>query len=148
MKTNRFKKFIAGMLTAAMAVTGVAANVQTIFAAEETSSASVKYVEQMGSGWNLGNTFDGFVDVDDESEPDKGEESWGNPKVTKTLIQSMKKKGYKSIRMPLTLFRRYEEKDGKAVINKEFLSRYHEVVNWAVDEGMYVMINIHHDSWM
>lgn len=146
MLSGKMKKWIAGVLTAVMAVTAVPMNAQPVQAAE-TKTASIKYVEKMGSGWNLGNTFDGFVDVDDESEPDKGEESWGNPKVTKKLIQSMKKKGYKSIRMPLTLFRRYEEKDGKAVINKEFLSRYHEVVDWAVDEGMYVMINIHHDSW-
>lgn len=145
MLPGKMKKWIAGLLTAAMAVTAVP-SAQPVQAAE-TKTASVRYVEKMGSGWNLGNTFDGFVDVDDESQPDRGEESWGNPKVTKKLIREMKKKGYKSIRMPLTLFRRYEEKDGKAVIDKEFLSRYHEVVDWAVDEDMYVMINIHHDSW-
>ncbi len=146
MLSGKMKKLAAGLLAAAMVVTTGAFSAQPAEAAE-TKTASVKYVEKMGSGWNLGNTFDGFVDVDDESEPDKGEVSWGNPKVTKKLIQAIKKKVYKSIRMPLTLFRRYEEKDGKAVINKDFLARYHEVVDWAVDEGLYVMINIHHDSW-
>lgn len=68
-------------------------------------SASQKYVEEMGQGWNLGNTFDGFTenyDVEDE-----GETAWGNPTVTKDLIKSVKAKGYSTIRMPLTLHRRY-----------------------------------------
>lgn len=106
----------------------------------------------MGSGWNLGNSFDGF-DADLEVE-DSGELAWGNPTVTRELITAVKEKGYDSIRIPFTVYRRYTvnenagENEYKYIINEEWLARYKEVVNWAVDEGFYVMINIHHDSWI
>ncbi len=122
---------------------------------EESSKkegASLDYVKAMGSGWNLGNSFDGF-DADLEVE-DSGELAWGNPTVTRELITAVKEKGYDSIRIPFTVYRRYTvnenagENEYKYIINEEWLARYKEVVNWAVDEGFYVMINIHHDSWI
>ena len=114
-------------------------------------SPSVAYVEAMGSGWNLGNSFDGF-DAD-LTVKDSGETAWGNPVVTKKLIRAVKSKGYKSIRIPFTVYRRYtvnenaSANDYKYVIDKKWLKRYKQVVDWATDEGLYVMINIHHDSW-
>lgn len=100
----------------------------------------------MGHGWNLGNSFDG-ADTD-ESKEDKGETAWGNPVVTRELIRAVKAKGSDSIRIPMTMFRRYTEEDGKCVADEAWLARYKEVVDWAVEEGLYVMVNIHHDSWI
>ena len=50
------------------------------------STKSMEYVKAMGAGWNLGNSMDSILT--DESEPDRGEESWGNPKVTKKYPDS------------------------------------------------------------
>ena len=111
---------------------------------EIPDTASNNYVEAMGQGWNLGNTFDAY-DSNINSE-DFGENAWGNPTVTKELIKAIKAKGFKSIRMPMTVFRRYTENNGQYTINPDWLARYKEVVDWAVDEGLYVMINMHHDS--
>lgn len=117
-----------------------------------TETTSLDYAKAMGAGWNLGNSFDG--EDTDLSVPDKGEEAWGNPKVTRELIRSIKEKGYSSIRIPMTVDRRATEntnaKDGeyRYVIDANWLARYKEVVDWAVDEGLYVMINVHHDSWI
>lgn len=114
---------------------------------EETGvSASQQYVLNMGQGWNLGNSFDGVNTALDEK--DLGETAWGNPVVTKELIDAVAEKGYDSIRMPMTLYRRYSETDGIYVIDEEWLARYKQVVDWAVEDGLYVMINIHHDSWL
>ncbi|MBQ6788287.1 MAG: cellulase family glycosylhydrolase [Lachnospiraceae bacterium] len=116
------------------------------------SDASIKYVEAMGSGWNLGNSFEGFDS--DLSAPDRGELAWGNPTVTRELIAAVKDKGYDSIRIPFTVYRRYTVNEAasadeyKYVINEDWLKRYKEVINWALDEDLYVMINIHHDSWI
>lgn len=114
-------------------------------AAEDDPTASQKYVEAMGRGWNLGNSFDGF-NSDEGAVSD--ETSWGNPVVTRELIQAVKDKGFDSIRMPLTLSTRYTEADGKCTIDPGWLARYKEVVDWAVDAELYVMVNIHHDSWI
>lgn len=116
------------------------------------TTASQRYVENMGSGWNLGNSLDGF-DADLSIE-DRGENAWGNPDVTRELIGAVKDKGYKSIRIPMTVYRRYTvnenagEGEYKYVINEDWLARYKEIVDWAVEEGLYVMVNIHHDSWI
>jgi hypothetical protein len=34
------------------------------------------------------------------------------------------------------------------VIDPTWLARVHEVVGWALAEGLYVMMNMHHDSWI
>ena len=119
---------------------------------DEASDISINYVKAMGSGWNLGNSFEGFdSDLDKE---DTGETAWGNPVVTRELIKSVKAKGYSSIRIPFTVYRRYTvnenaaENEYKYVIREDWLKRYKEVVDWAVEEGLYVMVNMHHDSWI
>jgi endoglucanase len=109
-------------------------------------SVSQYYVLSMGDGWNLGNSFDGLNT--DTSEADLGETAWGNPVVTKELIAAVAAKGYDSIRMPMTLERRYSEVDGTYVIDTAWLARYKEVVDYATELGLHVMINIHHDSWI
>ncbi|MDP4091177.1 MAG: cellulase family glycosylhydrolase, partial [Bacillota bacterium] len=104
-------------------------------------SVSQKYAEAMEPGWNLGNSFDSF-----DTGGDRGEQSWGNPAVSRELIHTIKTQGFKSIRMPMTSVMR----TGSApdyTLDPAFLARYAEVVNWALDEGLYVMINLHHDSW-
>ena len=110
--------------------------------AKTEESASQEYVNAMYPGWNLGNTFDGY-----DTGGDRGEESWGNPKVTKELIAEIKNQGFNSIRMPITT----EMRIGGApdyTIDPTFLDRYAEVVNWALDEDLYVIIDLHHDSWI
>lgn len=120
--------------------------------AEPEEYSSLAYAKVMGSGWNLGNSFDSVGT--DLSEPDQGEVSWGNPQVTKELIRSVKSKGFTSIRIPMTAYRRYTEVvdaatgTTKTVLDEQWLERYREVVDWAVDEGLHVMIDIHHDSWL
>lgn len=104
-------------------------------------TVSLKYVEAMGDGWNLGNSFDSY-----NREEDRQEETWGNPRVTEKLIQTVKKKGYKNIRLPLTLHMRIDGAEKEYKIDEEFLNRYEDAVKWSLKEDFYVMINIHHDS--
>lgn len=113
---------------------------------------SLEYVAAMGHGWNLGNSFDGFEG--DLNTEDTGELAWSNPAVTRELLAAVKAKGFDSVRIPMTVHRRYTvnanagANDYKYVINTQWLARYKQVVDWAVEEGLYVMINIHHDSWI
>ncbi|WP_309120657.1 cellulase family glycosylhydrolase [Paenibacillus sp.] len=96
------------------------------------------YVDAMQPGWNLGNTFD--ATGEDET-------SWGNPRVTQELIRHIAKEGYNSIRIPITWDHRMGEAPNYA-INPAFMDRVEEVVDWSLDAGLYVMINLHHDSWL
>lgn len=94
-----------------------------------------RFVEAMHPGWNLGNTFDALGD----------ETSWGNPPTTKELINRIAAQGFKSIRIPITWKHRMEGAPGYKV-DPRFLERIREIVDWSLDEGLYVVINLHHDS--
>lgn len=96
------------------------------------------YVSDMQPGWNLGNTFDSVGE---------DETAWGNPPVTKELIEQIAAQGYKSIRIPITFDQRMANGPSYK-IDEDFINRVDTVVNWALDEDLYVMINIHHDSWI
>jgi endoglucanase len=97
----------------------------------------VALVAAMQPGWNLGNTFD---------STGADETSWGNPRVTQALLDSIKANGFKSIRIPVT----WGHRSGGApdyTIDATFLNRVREVVDWALARDLSVMINMHHDSW-
>lgn len=96
-------------------------------------SAMQQYVEAMNPGWNLGNTFDALGD----------ETAWGNPAVTEAFIQSLVDQGFRSIRIPITWNHRLTS---DYTIQPEFLDRIEEVIQWSLDAGLYVMINLHHDT--
>ncbi|HAU86403.1 MAG TPA: cellulase [Lachnospiraceae bacterium] len=140
------RKITALLLCLLMVITTVNTNAgtkTTVKAAAKTKSQL--YVEAMGSGWNLGNTFDSF---NTDYSQDTGETSWGNPRVTRELIHEIRERGYDSIRLPFTVMGRCDKDTYK--INEDFLGRYVQVVDWALEEGFYVMINLHHDHsyWM
>ncbi|WP_117169100.1 cellulase family glycosylhydrolase [Paraliobacillus sediminis] len=108
------------------------------FAAESEEVDIQSYVKEMQPGWNLGNSFDA-VGLD--------ETAWGNPSVTKELIDTIAAEGYKSIRIPIT----FDQRMGVGPdyqIDPAFLERITNTVNWSLDADIKVMINIHHDSWV
>lgn len=139
---KKIKKLLGTLLGIALTFGTMGGYVNAAPTENETKTTSQIYAEAMAPGWNLGNTFDGF-----DTGGDKGEESWGNPKVTKELIHTIKEQGFKSIRMPFTTEMRIGEAP-EYKIDEAFLNRYAEVVDWALEEDLYIMINVHHDSWI
>lgn len=115
--------------------------------AEETLTGltAAEIVARMGLGWNLGNTFDatGGSKKDVYSQ----EQSWGNPKVDAALIKRVKAAGFQTIRIPVTWYRQLSS-DGTYTINPAFLARVKEVVDMAYAEGLFVIINLHHEKWI
>lgn len=90
-------------------------------------------------GWNLGNTLDatGSTGVSQET-------SWGNPSTTPELMQGVKDAGFNAVRIPTTWERQMDENN---VINAEWLARVKEIVDYAYDLDMYVILNMHHEEW-
>nr|WP_210768341.1 cellulase family glycosylhydrolase [Cellulomonas humilata] len=99
---------------------------------------AAKVVAAMQPGWNLGNTFDA-VGAD--------ETAWGNPRVTKKVLSQVEKQGFKSVRIPVTLGQ-HEGPAPDYTIDPVVLDRVEEVVDWALDEDLSVLLDLHHDSWM
>ncbi len=94
-----------------------------------------QYVQDMLVGWNLGNTMDATPD----------ETSWGNPVTTQAMIDAVHAMGFKFMRLPVT----WQGHFGGApnyTIDPTWLARVVTIANYALNDSMYVMVNIHHDG--
>lgn len=115
------------------------ATVITLHAQEfETATEAVK---NMKVGWNLGNTFDshkiGVTGV-------TGTETLrGQAVTTPELMEMMKMAGFNAIRVPVTW---YPHLDNSGNINPAWMNRIQEVVDYVINQGMYCIINVHHDT--
>ena len=58
--------------------------------------------------------------------------------------EALKEAGFKLIRMPVSWHNHLTDDD--YTIDETWMNRVREVAGWIVDEGMYVIINIHHDN--
>ena len=90
-------------------------------------------MKKMYLGWNLGNTLD--------APP--GETAWHNPKTTPEMIKKIHELGFETVRIPVSWHRHVDENDN---IDPEFMERVNEVVDYVYGEGMYAILNIHHDD--
>ena len=113
---------------------------------------SQQLVEDMTFGWNLGNTLDvcqadrdgdGKINEHVEAGEKVDETLWGNPKATKELFTSLKKNGVNAVHIPVT-WRDHMDSNGN--IDREWMDRVQQVVDYAYSQGMYVIINVHHDG--
>lgn len=95
-------------------------------------------VKDMTTGWNLGNTLDATGKSGLESET-----SWGQPKTTKDMIDALAASGIKTIRIPVT-WHNHIDKD--YTIEPRWMARVKQIVDWAIEDGLYVIINTHHDN--
>ena len=96
-------------------------------------------------GWNLGNSLDATDDGAGWLPTSiKGmEEAWGNPQTTKALITAVKNAGFNAIRIPVTWSKAV---DSNYIIRSDWMTRVTEIVNYAVDNDMYIFLNTHHDD--
>ena len=105
-------------------------------------TAAFRFVRDMKIGWILGNTFDAYNDGNVSNEMDI-ESSWCGIVTTKDMIDDIKEAGFNSVRVPVSWHNHVDE-DYR--ISEPWLNRVQEVVDYAYDNGMYVILNIHHDN--
>jgi len=101
-----------------------------------------------GLGWNLGNQMDAVYnsvtwETDKFGMPD--ETVWGSTKATKATFEGVRKAGFTSVRIPITWTRTIGSAPGYS-IDESWLSRVEELVGFAHDAGLKVIINMHHDE--
>lgn len=170
MKTLKFKRIftalLAVMLIVSMAVAATACgkkssstdtSASTTAAAEdgndgeETKSdadlSSIEFVRKMGNGINLGNTLEAYNHAKGTNLATKVyETTWGQPVTTQDMINGMKAAGFDTIRIPVSWTNMMNFEDGDYTIGAAYLDRVEEITKWAVDAGMYVIINDHWDG--
>ena len=150
MKNNR--KIIHSSFISLLTIAGIIFIISIIPSTRSKASGDLtgktanEIVAEMGIGWNLGNTFD--ATGGNRSNIYSQETSWGNPQVTQELIQKIHDTGFKTIRIPVTWMNQINNFDGAYTINPDFLARVKEVVDYAYELDMYIILNLHHESWL
>ena len=113
------------------------------------TGTSVDFVKNMGMGWNLGNTLDATAadSTSDVTSSTNTETYWGMPKTTEAMIKAVHDAGFKTIRIPVSWHNHISSvSDGTYTINSDWMARVKTIVDWAYNDGMCVIINIHHDN--
>lgn len=119
----------------------------TTSAADESASdngdfrSADEIVSEIKVGWNLGNTLECY---DYKSWTTNAETAWGNLKTTSAMIKSVREAGFNAVRIPVTWG---EHMDGNT-IDSAWMDRVQEVVDYAYNEGMFVILNMHHDDYI
>lgn len=103
----------------------------------------MEFVQKMKLGINLGNTFECCGSWIDGSSVTNYETAWSSPVITREMIQGYKNCGFDSLRIPVSWSNMMGE---NYTINPDYLARVREVTDWALDAGMYVIVNIHWDN--
>ncbi len=119
--------------------------------AADTFENAESAVTNMRVGWNLGNSLDSnsgdtsnmWIEWWTDGTPKDYETAWGQPQTTQELIEMFKDAGFGVIRVPVTW---YPHIDDEGNIDSEWMERVHEVVDYVIDEGLYCILDVHHDT--
>lgn len=112
---------------------------RVMYTAEELENMdSVDFAPLMQFGWNLGNTLDANSVKGMDSET-----CWFQPKATQELFDYVREVGFTSVRIPVSWGNHV---DDNYQIDSEWMARVKEVVDYAYNQGMFVIINSHHDN--
>ncbi len=122
-------------------------------------------VANMRVGWNLGNSLDSnsgdvknmWIEQWTSRTPADYEKAWGQPVTTKALIHMFKEAGFNAIRVPVTWYPHFGNLNRNGLnwdpakwtgytVNAAWMKRVHEIVDYVIDEGMYCILNVHHDT--
>ena len=133
---NLISLFIAAVMILMVTVIPASADGITL-----PQNEAMSFVNSMGAGWNLGNSFDshGCTWLSDKLDYEAG---WCGVKASKALIKTVKNAGFGTIRIPVTW---YEHVDAQYNIDNAWLNRVAEVIDWCLDEDLYVILDVHHD---
>lgn len=101
------------------------------------SSTAMQINANIKMGMNIWNTM----------ETPYGETGWGNPLITQSLIDTLKEAGFNAIRIPCQYWVSHAN-HATGEIDAAWLDRIKEVIQYCVNDGMYVLLNDHHDGFM
>lgn len=93
-------------------------------------------VAQMGRGINLGNTLE---------PPHEGD--WNNPAAQESYFDDYVEAGFNTVRIPVT-WDKHVAQTSPYTIDKSWLDRVEEVVEWGLSRDMFVIMNAHHEGWL
>ena len=115
--------------------------------------SSFDFRDEMGIGWNLGNTMEAHNSDDTVltggskliglNTPYSYELCWSAMVTTKEAIDGIRDAGFRTVRIPVYWGNMMAD-DGTFTISDEYLDRVCQIINYCREDGLYVVINNHH----
>ena len=117
---------------------------------EFTFRTANEVAQDMYPGWNLGNTLES-CDANNLFNNNGGtacETGWQPTKTTKEVIDAVKAAGFKSVRIPCSWICGHVSGGTEAdpQIDAAWLARVKQIVDYCVEDGLYVVLNDHWDG--
>lgn len=149
-----FSRITAALIAALMAFVGISINVSAKTADTSTQTTpqkteAMQFVEDMGIGINLGNTFEAcgdWIDQWGDGTVHSYETAWGSPIITEKIIKGYKDSGFNTLRVPVSWSNMMGD---DYTISSEYANAVKQVVDWAMAQDMYVIVNLHYDNgWL
>lgn len=111
------------------------------------SREGIRFVKKLGNGINLGNSLDAHGASKHKETPtvEDYETYWHNPPISDALLQAVKEAGIELVRIPVT-WEEHLDEDGR--VDASWIDRVDHVVRSALDLGLYVIVDTHHESWL
>lgn len=103
---------------------------------------SCELVKEFQIGWSLGNT----LDATGGGALLTTEMSWGNPKTSEEVFKKLKDSGFQIVRIPVS-WGDHLGPEPEYKIHDVWLERVKEVVDYGINNDLYVILNLHHEEW-
>ena len=135
--------FSFGDLTATVKVSQAGSAVKPI------TASAVDIAAQMYPGWNLGNTMEGGSSDSNLYTNEvglKGETAWQGTLTSQKLIDYIRSLGFRSIRIPCDWMSGHIVNAETYEIDPAWMDRVQEIVDYCISDGIYVILNDHHDG--
>jgi endoglucanase len=124
-----------------------------------TNITAAELVADMRIGWNLGNTLDAFGDTPEgfswladgtfaAASVTELETAWlgeDGPVTTQALFDALSEAGFNTVRIPVTWYK-VVDANNDYKIRADWMARVKEIVDYAVNNDMYIILNTHHDE--
>ena len=104
------------------------------------------FVQNLGVGWNLGNTLDARVRGGKPKTTSEQETAWHNPVTTEEMIKTVYDKGFDILRIP-TSWGDFLGDAPDYTVNRDWMNRVQEIVDYGLKYNMTIILNLHHEDW-
>ncbi|MBR6898444.1 MAG: glycoside hydrolase family 5 protein [Lachnospiraceae bacterium] len=113
-----------------------------------TNMSALELSVLMGNGINLGNTMEAYgrATMGTAAAVSSYETYWGQPLTTAAMIQGMKNCGFDTLRVPIAWTNAMNYETGDYTIGEKYMNRIQEIVDYAIEAEMFVIINDHWDG--
>lgn len=130
------------ILTGSQGVKSTLRIIQSAFVSDGWQTA-LEACDAMKVGLNLFNTLDANGTWFDQDDVYAFETCWGQPIADQEWFTAVKAAGFNAVRIPVTWF---PHMDSDWKVKTAWMDRVEEVVNYALNENLYVVLNVHHDT--